>query len=304
MTLADVLDGMFRLFLSHWRTYAIAVGLVVIPQSFLGAMLAQQMGMSTGLLEQFSNPAAAEAAFEAGPELWALAAIGGLTVLVTIFVTPYLSGVAARIAGEAYEGHDPQPGEVLRFALRRYGALLGATVLMGLIGIAFFVLPAAAIIAGTVTETQPLIVLGVILAVAAFVGLIWLLVRLTLAYPAIVMEGLGPVAALRRSFGLVGGRWWRVFGTMLLAQIITGIVSQIAAVPFSIPGQLFGGVISVILVALGSVLAAVVTTPLSANAQTLLYYDGRIRKEGFDLQMMANDIGGGAPTPDPGQPFG
>ena len=297
MTLADVLDGMFRLFLSNWRTYAVAVGLVVIPQSFLSAMLAHQMGMSTGLLEQLSNPAAAEATFQAGPELWALGAIGGLTILVALFVTPYVNGVACRIAGSAYEGDTPQPGEVLRFGLGRYWSLLGATVLLGLIALAVLAVPSGLLIAGGVTGNNGFLAAGGLLMVVALPLVIWFMVRLTLAYPAIVMERLGAVAALRRSYGLVAGRWWRVFGTLLLAQIITGIVSQIAAVPFSIPGQLFGGVIAVILVALGTVLASIVTTPLAANAQTLLYFDGRVRREGYDLDVrsrqVAADVAGG-----------
>jgi hypothetical protein len=302
MTLADVLDGMFRLFLSHWRTYALALGVIVVPQSFISALLVDRTGMNTGLLEQFSNPAAAEAAFEAGPELWALGGLAGISILAALFITPYLTGVACRIAGEAYEGGAPEPGDVLRSTLSRYGALLGATVLLGLVGITVLAVPLALIIGGIASDAGQFIAIGGFLMVVAVPLMIWLLVRLSLAYPAIVMERVGPVAALKRSWELVGGRWWRVFGTVLLAQIITGIVAQIAAFPFSLPGQLFGGLFAVVFLALGTTLSAIVTTPLVANAQTLLYYDGRIRSEGYDLELLARDVGGN--QTDAGQPFG
>jgi hypothetical protein len=47
------------------------------------------------------------------------------------------------------------------------------------------------------------------------------------------------------------------------------------------------------LVAVGSVATAVLVEPLTAIVATLLYFDLRIRQEGFDLQIMARDIGGG-----------
>ena len=38
----------------------------------------------------------------------------------------------------------------------------------------------------------------------------------------------------------------------------------------------------------------VLITPISAAAVILLYYDLRIRKEGFDLEMLAADLSGGS----------
>ena len=51
-----------------------------------------------------------------------------------------------------------------------------------------------------------------------------------------------------------------------------------------------------ILLAIGSVLTALVTTPIVAIIATLLYFDARIRNEGFDLQIMATHLSGGAPA--------
>lgn len=300
MTLADVLDGMFRLFIGHWRTYLMALGVIVVPQSFVTALAARQLGTEAGLLEQFNNPAAAQAAFQAGPDMTAVVIFAGIAGLLALFLTPYLTGVGCRIAGEAYEGGDPQPGEVLRSTLRRYGALLGVIFLQALVFLLIFALPIGIVVAGVTGGDQGLVVGGVILALFILPAAIWLGIRLALATPVVMMEGAGVVAALKRSYELVEGRWWRVFGTLLLAQIITGIVAQIASLPFSIPGELVSGWIAVVFTTLGGVLAGVVTTPLAANAQTLLYYDGRIRSEGYDLEQRFNAP---PPPPRPAQPF-
>jgi hypothetical protein len=38
------------------------------------------------------------------------------------------------------------------------------------------------------------------------------------------------------------------------------------------------------------VLSSLVSAPIIAIVSTLLYFDGRIRHEGFDLQVMARDL--------------
>jgi hypothetical protein len=47
------------------------------------------------------------------------------------------------------------------------------------------------------------------------------------------------------------------------------------------------------LLAVGSIISGLVSTPLIAIVATLVYYDGRIRQEGLDLQIMAADLARG-----------
>jgi hypothetical protein len=44
------------------------------------------------------------------------------------------------------------------------------------------------------------------------------------------------------------------------------------------------------LLAVGQIVGSMVTVPFVAIVAILLYYDGRIRQEGFDLQLMAADL--------------
>lgn len=289
LTLADVLDGMFRLFLAHWRTYALALGIVLIPQNFIVAYLSAEVFGGSGLFEQFSNPAAAEAVF-AGGDIVPFLGLIAVSLATFLFATPFLNGVACRTAAEAYQQRDPTPGSVLRYALRRYWALIGVTLLILLVPVAIFALPVASLVAGVVLEQPALAVLGGILIFLAVLAVIWLMLSYSLAYVVVVVEGAGPVAALRRSFRLVRGRFWRVLGTLVLASIISGLVAQVAVIPFSIPGDIFGDWLGLVFTTIGGVIAAIITTPLSANAQTLLYYDGRIRVEGYDLRLLVDEV--------------
>lgn len=294
LTVADVLDGMFRILLAHWRVYAVALGIILVPLHFVLTYLSQQMGTGAGLLEQLRNPAAAQAAMARGPEAAAIAGVGLVSFVAAVFIRPFLTGVCCKVAAEAYEGDDPQAGDVLRSTRARYWPLVGVTVLMGLLGIGVFIVPMGLIVAGALNGGGGIVAAGGVLLLVAVVVLIWVLVRLSLAHVVIVVERTGAMESLRRSWELAAGRWWRLFGTLLLAGIVTAIVSWIAAFPFALPGSLFGAWIGVVFVTIGSVLSEIVTTPLTSNARTLLYFDGRIRSEGYDLAAMTRDVAGDA----------
>ena len=64
-------------------------------------------------------------------------------------------------------------------------------------------------------------IIGVVLLIAIFVSLIWLMVRLSFWFVAIVADRLGPMAALRRSFRVTRGRWWQILGLALVASAIS-----------------------------------------------------------------------------------
>ena len=108
-------------------------------------------------------------------------------------------GVSGQILGR------PIPvGPAYSFALGRYMAMLGASLLAGL---------------------------GVLLMAITIIGIpfaIFFGVRWFFVYQTASLERCGPLAALARSSNLVGGNWWRVFGILLLMFILWIIASSIA----------------------------------------------------------------------------
>jgi hypothetical protein len=100
--------------------------------------------------------------------------------------------------------------------------------------------------------------------------------------PVVILERTASVAALARSRELVSGNLGK---TALLGLLVFILIFTL--------GLIFGGVIGFVLLAYPFVrdlvqsLAAAVLLPLSIAPQILLYYDLRIRKEAFDLQMLS-----------------
>jgi hypothetical protein len=131
---------------------------------------------------------------------------------------------------------------------------------------------------------------------------IWLGVRWSLGLQAIMLEDKGVMSSMSRSTNLVKGSWWRVLGTLFVGVLFQSVVAALPVILLSvILGVIVGVTIGVTGAAAGmasamlavTVITLVVTTvfsilsaPLSPSITTLLYYDLRIRKEGFDLELL------------------
>jgi hypothetical protein len=111
--------------------------------------------------------------------------------------------------------------------------------------------------------------------------------------PAIAIEGLGPIRALKRSFRLVRPRLFPTLGIALLAGLLASTVGSVLGGVPQVLALVVGLKWGWLLLALGSVLSGLVSTPLVSIIATLVYYDGRIRQEGLDLQIMAADLARG-----------
>jgi fucose permease len=90
--------------------------------------------------------------------------------------------------------------------------------------------------------------------------------------PALVIEDRRGREALKRSWNLVKGRSWPVFGTIIVVGIGTSLLSGLLT-------ELFGD--SVLAQAAGSAIASIVTTPYLALVSVLIYLDVRVRKERY-----------------------
>jgi len=137
--------------------------------------------------------------------------------------------------------------------------------------------------------------------VAAGVGLIFLIVpgiylwlMWSLSIPATVLEGGGLGVSTTRSKYLTQGSRGRIFVICLLIFILVWIVSVIFQIPLGIAFAVLikkgNAAHAFPIIAMASSLGTFVSTslvgPLLTIALTLIYYDQRVRKEGFDLQLM------------------
>ncbi len=213
-----------------------------------------------------------------------------LGLVASFFTTALLTFVVSR----SVLGKPVTFGEVWRDARPRFVPLLGLTLLLPLISVAVM---AAGIVPGVLVGS-----VGALLAVfggfAALAVMLWLVVRFSLAYSALMLERQGVLASLRRSARLVQGSWWRIFGILLLTALLTMVVALIVSVPFVliaalVDGEGFASAFSgsapqfgwafLIITGIGSVISSAIMYPISAGVTVLLYVDQRIRREALDL---------------------
>jgi hypothetical protein len=214
----------------------------------------------------------------------------GIALLALVGVLGSLLATAAsfKAVGDAYLGVRPRWSKSLRCALRRLHSLLWVALLPGtLIALAL----AAAIVPGIVADSLVLTLIG---ALAGLCFSVWAYVSWAVSIPALLMEGARGRRALGRSLTLVRGRWWATFGALLLGYLIYAILGAIISGLFT--ALLFTDVGDNVLVgvavdAIGGAVGSILTTPFLAALVTVVYFDLRVRKEGFDLELLARDIG-------------
>jgi uncharacterized membrane protein YgcG len=257
LRIGEILDAGIKLFTRHWRPLVLSVVGIVLPVQIISALVTASIAP-----EQFDFTTT-ESGVAQDEEAEFLVS-QGIVVLLGVLSALLATAVCFKAVADAYLGVEPDWRRSLRFAVRRLGGL--------------FVLSMAYVI---------VVALGLFLLILPG---IWLAVAFAVSVPALLLERVGPFAALGRSFRLVRGRWWATFGALLVGYVLVGIIAAlvqglIMVVPSVVAdgNTLVGAVSSVI----GGTVAAVLTTPYSAAVIALVYFDLRVRKEGLDLQLIA-----------------
>jgi hypothetical protein len=244
-SVGEILEAAFSLYAKYWKPLLQIVAIVVVPltlvQYFLGDVVAGSV----------TRDAAGHIVSTNGSALTASA----LTGVLTLLIQQILIGAVAWAVAMVLIGRTPDAGASYRFGYRRLWSIL-------LVGILF----ALAVFVGFIA----LIIPGIIIAV-----------RFSVAIPALVVEGKRGTEALGRSWNLVRGRSWSVFGAFIVVGFLTGIVSGILTA--------LGGN-SWFLTGVFAAIAACITTPFTGLVIGLIYFDLRVRKEQLDLPTLEREV--------------
>jgi hypothetical protein len=245
------------------------------------------------------DPAAASASEVAGALSDGVAATL-LGAVVNFLALTLLTGVLIVVLSRAVLGWRTSLREAWTITRPRLLGLLGLSLLTGLLllaALAVGLLPVVlAAVAGAPGEA--VLVVGVLTVSASLCLMVYLWVALAVAPPAYVLEGVGVLAALSRSRRLVNPHWWRVFGILLLATILGALISGIIGIPFGLGAAVVDGVFTadtalfaptsltaLLITAVGTIIAGTITAPFTAGVTGLLYFDQRIRREAWDLEL-------------------
>jgi hypothetical protein len=289
MSVGQLLRSSIRLYLDHWKPLLTIAAIVLVPYTFLVAGFVAASGLES------IQPGVAPP-----PEV-ILRALRSLAVVATLalFVNPFVTAAMLRAGADLYLGRGTTVGDTYRTALNRLGSVLLVLVLGALLmlGVALvFIIPLLLVLGFSEQGTRPWtpvvaipLVMGGVFAVTAVA------IRVTLGPVTVMLEPARGREALRRSWSLVQGYGWRVFGAVLLLGLVSLVVTALLSSPFARLGAALepGGWL---LAAVGEALANVVIAPFTAILIVLLYFDLRIRKEGFDPSRPAQE-----PLPPPAE---
>ena len=247
-TLGEILSEAFRIYRENAAKLMVIVAVVVVPLSFIGALLGHFVGEPTlHRVKILGQPATIEYSRSFGVTILALLIAAAIGVIIwAILQAAILRGAAQATIG------DPVDVEAsYRWGLSRFGSVLLVALLVG-------------------------IVVGVGFILLIIPGLIFL-VFLSVSEPALIVENRRGTEALKRSWNLVRGHFWHALVVILIAAILTGIVQGILT---AIGGHNW------FVRWIFSAIAQILTSPFSALVTVLLYLDLRARKEALTAEWL------------------
>ncbi|MFJ9079971.1 glycerophosphoryl diester phosphodiesterase membrane domain-containing protein [Streptomyces sp. NPDC102278] len=286
--LGEILDGAVTTMRSHWRS--------VLPITLFVAVIVQVVGV---LVQKYAPgdlrtyPRGGSAAGLSFDDVAGSMAVTGATYLVQILGTILATAMLTMIFSRAILGQRSSVATAWSESRSQLLRLVGLTLMLGL---ALVVAVAVLIVPAIVFENSDLAFLALVVVAPVAV---WLGIALSLASPALMLEKSTVFKAVARSWKLVGGSWWRIFGITLLTGLITAIITGIIYYPLSmiavfgfgngLDGVLDGTATSswsyLIFGGVALIIAQTITMPIQAGVTVLLYVDQRIRREALDLEL-------------------
>lgn len=256
MGVGGILDKTFKIYKNNFVRFITIVALVQIPVWLIGFLYGNAFGQDM--------PA------EGGSDPNFALIIGGVIIFVLLaMLAQFLSNAALiRSVSGAYLGEDVSVGQAYATALPRVLTILVASILTGIVvGIGFLLL----------------VVPGIIFA-------LWF----TLITQCIVVEKTGAIKGMKRSKALVSGNLGKTFVLGFMVLLIAAIGDWLFKTAGVAIGAAAGADSAAIMIrALAGLVGNILLAPIGAVAFILLYYDLRIRKEGFDLTMLSQQMGRG-----------
>jgi hypothetical protein len=278
LSIGELLDRTFSL---YRRNFLLFIGITAIPHLFVLAVKLAQVSVMPVVTRATTLPQSSE--FQAAARgtvtgnVAAYGAIALLGVFVYLIAIIFSQGGTVFAVSELYLGNPTTIGQSFSRAKGEVWSLFGVLFLNGLVLFVSFLV--------------------------FIIPFFYMACRLSVGVPAALLENLGPREALERSYALTKDNAGRAFLIYLLYFAILYAAVALFAIPFGIgiafsqndPGMLrTWSALSEV----GSFVAEVLITPILTIAIAIFYFDLRVRKEAFDLQMMMmNPLAGGVPAP-------
>ncbi|GIL15046.1 MAG: hypothetical protein BroJett039_02190 [Chloroflexota bacterium] len=298
LSVGDILDHAIRIYRRNFAPLVLIVAIISLPYTAIQFVL-------TLLTNPFLFGVARNVSPIPSSELNTSLALAGqlvglLLTLVYVFAAIFQSGALTAFVSEKFLGRAITVRQAYGRALQHWLALLIATVLLTFVFIALFgalcglwVVPLLGIGALSSTlESESSAALGLfsllfcclllpMLSIGVFFSVRW-----TLFVQAIVLENYNSTGGLGRSWKLGKGSFWRIlFVLAALTLLVLGLNLGFYLLALTLATALQSPLLIAVFATVSLQLVNILVTPLQFSVLTILYYDLRVRKEGFDLQM-------------------
>ena len=252
-------------------------------------------------------------------EYFLLALKAYLWILIPVYGWAKFYALTALISRLAFGDLVDQPESIAageRFVNSRLWQFLLTMLLMLIVGMGVvfgtgfvFVLVgvlAAVVVGGIGQQASPAaavlgVLIGLVLGVAAFVAILWLLTRFYLVeVPLAIEDNVDATSTIGRSWELTQGYVWRilligfvafliVIPIQILVQILIMII-QLIFMPLMQQGNSLVAMLVFLLILALSFGSGAVIIPFWQTIKAVIYYDLRTRREGLGLKLRDRDI--------------
>lgn len=236
----------------------------------------------------------------------------GLGVLAGVFIMlagmALAQGATVRAVAAVHLGLPIRIMEAYRSLKGRIWRIIGVFVCMILLAslavfVAIILLVILSLMLRTLSLVDPsrggqilafVIGFGFVLIVVVSAMVVW--VRYALAIACCVVEDLGVIKSIKRSAALSKGSRFRIFLIYIVFVILSALLGAAVGAVVGAAGSLLPSVTArLIVIYIASFVIGTLTSPLATIGLALVYYDERVRKEAFDLQLMMSSLDPPAP---------
>lgn len=282
MQIGEILDGTFNIYRRHFGLFMrLSLLLICVPAILAVFLMARFL----------TNPIAA--GNWVTQHIFSVILFGLVGMLVYATISLLLKAGTIRIISDSYLGQEPSLSAALQFGMGRIIPLLviaiSKTLLIFVIYIGLGLAAAVVIGLGKVLGSA----IGVLMIVAYVVGALWFLTWVLCGYGltsmVVVLEDLdSSFDAFGRSWELTRGSRLKLFLTCLVIFLFTALLPWFVVLGVA---QMLGPTSPHPVLSVLQVLVGVALAPIMPCALTLLYYDSRVRREAFDLQILSQQLG-------------
>lgn len=279
----------------------VVMSVIGLVSALLSELSMRSLDSLASTLDSGADPTEEQLASIVGGSL-ATMGTTALEGLISTIATAVLTGLLIVAVSRSVLGRVATPGEVWERTRGRVWALIGQSLLISLItGLVAVVLIGAAVLLAVViissasdsstTAVVLAVLAAIILGLGAVVAALFLGVRLSLSSAALILENVGVLDGIRRSWRLTRGSFWRVLGILVLAgliqAVVTGLLGGIASMVSTVitataPSQV--ALATAVTTFIATVLSALIL-PFTASVTALTYIDLRMRHEGLDVEL-------------------